>query len=176
MVRKVAIGVGVVLIAFVALLAGREAWRNDPSTEILGEPAPVIAGTSYDGQAVDVDALLADGQWVVVNFFASWCVPCLAENPELEAFVERTAGRDVSLVGIAVDDEPADVTAFFEEHGGGWPVIVGDEATSPLIVHFGVTAPPTTAIVTPGGIVVDLFFGEVTADQLEASLTAAGFR
>lgn len=175
MVRRIAIGIGVVLVVFVAILATREAVSNDPSTEILGKPVPQIEGTSYDGRTVVVDDLLADGQWVIVNFFASWCSPCIAEHPELTAFTERNAGRDVALIGIAVNDQADDVNAFFAERGGDWPVIVGVETTE-MVVQFGVTAPPTTAIVAPNGIVVDLFFGQVTADELQASLEAAGFR
>lgn len=174
MIRRITLGMGLAVLAFVAVLATREAWSTDTSTEILGQPVPLVAGTSYDGRDVAVDDLLAARQWVVVNFFASWCDPCKAENPELVAFTERTAGQDVALVGVAVNDTAADVAAFFAERGGDWPVIVGD-GTNRMVVDFGVTAPPTTFLVAPNGVVAGRFIGEVTADELLASLDQAGF-
>src|SRR5690606_12069380 len=93
------------------------------------------------------------GEWVVVNFFASWCGPCRQEHPELVAFSERHAARgDASVVSVAFSDAEDDARAFFEELGGDWPVLI--EGTGRIGIDFGVTGVPETYLVAPDGTVV----------------------
>lgn len=174
-IRRVALVVGLVLVGFFALLATRDVQRNQPSFAIVGEVAPPVAGTSYDGRPFDLEAVLADRQWVVVNFFASWCTPCITENPELIEFSRRHAGGDVVLVGVAMDDTADDVAAFFDRYGGDWPVIVGNDTTNGIVVDYGIQAPPSTLIIRPDGRVVDMLIGATTADQLDGLLAEAGW-
>ncbi|MGZ4709134.1 MAG: TlpA family protein disulfide reductase, partial [Acidimicrobiales bacterium] len=97
--RNAALAVGVVLIALVALLA--TAKTNDqrqPEARILGQAVPVVQGTTLDGGSYDIDAHL--GNWVVVNFFASWCTPCRVEQPELVKFAQAHAGSNVQVVSV----------------------------------------------------------------------------
>src|SRR3546814_7964023 len=64
------------------------------------------------------------GRWVAVNFFASWCTPCIQEHPELVAFDEahREAG-DAAVVSVTYDDRTDDAKEFFAKRGGDWPVV-----------------------------------------------------
>jgi len=167
--RTTALVVGVVLVAFVALLATRS---NDQEVrrEIIGKSVPAVAGTSLAGDRVDVDTWL--GSWVVVNFFATWCVECVQEHPELIEFAERHDDGRARVVSVAFDNAPDDIRAFFAERGGEWPVLADGVASVPL--DFGVVAVPETYLVSPTGQVVAVFISGVTADQLDRAIEAAG--
>lgn len=167
--RLVAVTVGVVLLAFVAVLFTRqpEESRFGPS-QILGKAVPEVRGTTLDGATVDVDRLR--GKWVVVNFFATWCVPCIQEHPELVRFVEaHRATGDAEVVSVAFSDTEPALRAFFEQRGGDWPVIVGD--TGATAIAFGVTGVPESYVVDPTGRVVAKFEG-VTRAELDRVIGA----
>jgi len=159
----------VVLAVVVALLVAVLATR-DPSTErasespLIGRLAPPTEGATLDGDQVSIDDYR--GRWVFVNFFASWCTPCLSEHPELRAFDEahRRAG-DAVLIGVTYDNETDDARAFFAERGGRWPVI--DDPTNSIGVAYGVAKVPETFVIAPDGTVVHRFPGEVTRADLD---------
>jgi len=165
----VAASVVAVLVAIlVAVLATRA-----PSTErvtrspLIGKLAPAIAGTTLDGDAFD----LADqrGRWVVVNFFATWCLPCIAEHPELVAFDEAHADAgDASVVSVLFDDEEDNARAEFDKRGGDWPVVIDDEGA--VGVAYGVARVPESFLVAPDGTVVQRLVGGVTRAQLDGIL------
>ncbi len=107
---------------------------------------------------------------MVVNFFGSWCVGCIEEHDELVRFdtegVLGSGGSECStrLVGVTFSDTAEKVEAFFEARGGDWPVLVGE--TNSMVVDFGVTAAPETAVVAPDGMVVAKFTGPLTYERL----------
>src|SRR3546814_15694294 len=106
------------------------------------------------------------GRWVAVNFFASWCIPCMEEHPELVAFDEahREAG-DAAVVGVTYDDRTDDAKEFFAKRGGDWPVV--DDPENSIGVAYGVARVPETFLVAPNGIVVERLAGGVTAAQID---------
>lgn len=165
-----AIVVGLLVVGFVAVLATR-----DPSTErgtqspLLGRVAPTIAGTTLDG---DDYALSSDrGRWVVVNFFATWCTPCIVEHPELIDFQERHDSLgDAAVVSVLFDDEPGRARSFFEREGGEWPVVIDEDGG--VSVAYGVARVPESFLVAPDGTVVNRLVGGVTAEQLDELLAA----
>lgn len=169
-----AVVVGTVVIALIVVLATREpAQDRAADSPLVGQVAPplvgeVIAPAADEGQTFDLDRLR--GQWVVVNFFATWCVPCRVEHPELVEFADRhEAAADASVVSVVFDDEADDVAAFFDEEGGEWPVVDGDD----VILDWAVAAVPESFLVAPDGTVVAKVTGGVTADGLDALLADA---
>jgi cytochrome c biogenesis protein CcmG/thiol:disulfide interchange protein DsbE len=168
--------VAVLIVAFVAVLATREpATERRTDSPLLGKVAPALVGETLDGGSFDIDD--HRGQWVVVNFFATWCAPCREEHPELVAFDEahRAAG-DAAVVSVVYDDRVDDVRDFFAERGGEWPVIVDGGLAA---VGYGVVGVPETYLVAPSGFVVQKYTGGVTQDAIQSdidALTAASDR
>ena len=127
-----------------------------------------MAGNDLTGRRVTLGDF--HGRYVYVNFFASWCVPCQKEQPDLVSFFRRhTGGGDVALLGVVYQDDPALVSRFFAKEGGGWPVI-DDPAAK---VNFGTTGVPETFLVDPNGIVLKRIVGQVSDAGLEGLLRAA---
>ena len=164
--RWAAITIGVVLLLFVAVLATRKsAADKQAESPLLGKPAPALTGTGLDGH--DVSLASDQGKWVVVNFLASWCVPCRQEHPELVKFTQRhQAAGDATVLGVIFDDSAANVRRFFGDLGGTWPVI-GDPGGR-IALDYGVRGPPESFLVDPNGFVVWKAIGQVSADGLDS--------
>jgi cytochrome c biogenesis protein CcmG/thiol:disulfide interchange protein DsbE len=165
-----AVAIAVIVALMVAVLATR-----DPSTErasqspLLGELAPATAGTTIDGDQVSIDDFR--GRWVMLNFFGSWCTPCLEEHPELNAFdLAHEADGDAVLVSVTFDDKAEAAREFFAEHGGDWPVI--DDPENSIGVAYGVAQVPETFVIAPNGVVVQRFAGAVTRAELDEVIAA----
>ena len=159
--------VAAVLAVFIVLLATSDTQQTTSANfEILGDVAPQISGPTLDGG----DYALWDerGDWVVVNFFASWCVGCRVEHPELVEFDRRHQDDNVQLVAVMFGDSEKNARDFFNELGGDWPALV--ENTGPIAIDYSVTAVPETILVSPSGRVVQKWVGSngVTADGLDA--------
>ncbi len=171
----VAIPVLVVMLGFIVVLATSEdAANRSVESPLLGRQAPAITGeTLLDGD----EYALADqrGEWVLVNFFATWCVPCIREHPELVNFEQRhDAAGDAAVVSVVYDADPDNVRDFFAENGGDWPVV--DDPDGRIALSYGVSGVPESYLVSPDGVVVTKLEGGVTAsglDQLLADAQAA---
>lgn len=158
---------GVVLLALIVVLATSEGQSGLGASPLIGELTPEVTGQTVDGTVFDIEQ--ERGRWVVVNFFATTCVPCIVEHPELIAFDEANspAGR-ASVVSIAFSDSSQNVIDFFAENGGDWDVLAAD--TGRHAINFGVAAVPETYLVSPTGIVTTKFVGGITQADLEAEI------
>jgi cytochrome c biogenesis protein CcmG/thiol:disulfide interchange protein DsbE len=174
LVLGIAITVGVVLVALIVVLATRDpAQDRTADSPLIGKVAPPIASDTIapaDSAGTPFDLDLQRGQWVVVNFFATWCTPCIQEHPELIEFSQRHQEvGDASVVSVVFDDSAEDVVDFFQENGGDWPVVDGDD----VILDWAVAAVPESFLVDPDGRVVARLTGGVTADGLDELLGQA---
>lgn len=125
-----------------------------------------------DGQPVR----LADfrGRWVIVNFWATWCTPCLLEMPELQTFHEQHHER-ATVVGVNFEDiAPSEIRAFVERLAITFPVALSGGEPLP---GFELKGLPTTFLISPAGELVDTHLGTVNAAMLAerlAELESAG--
>ena len=167
---KAALGVAVVLGVLLFVLATSETQRTGQvNFEILGEVAPPIEGSALDGSSYSL--FEERGGFVVVNFFASWCVGCRIEHPELVELNERHRGSDdVQILAVMFGDTEENATNFFNELGGDWPALV--ENTGRVAIDYGVTAVPETLLISPSGRVVQKWVGSngVTADVIDETI------
>ncbi len=172
---RVALWIGlpvlVVLALFVVVLATSDSARERTSrSELIGELAPAVRGTTIDGSTFDLDD--ERGRWVVVNFFATWCIPCRVEHPELVAFQEaHAAAGDATVVSVVFDDSVEAVREFFADNGGDWPVVLDEDGT--IAIRYGVTGVPESYLVAPTGLVVAKLIGGVERADLEDVIARA---
>ncbi len=108
------------------------------------------------------------GRPVVLNFWASWCVPCRSEMPAFERTFRAYGKRGAVFVGIAVNDDPAAARAFLKELAITYPA--GPDVGSAISQAYQVFGLPTSVLITPGGKVARKHTGEMTEQQLVDSL------
>lgn len=165
----VAIAVAVVIGGLFWTFVSAEPSRNETAdTNLMDRPAPEAIGELADGSRFDLAR--RKGDWVVLNFFQSSCVPCRQEHPELVAFAEQQAARagGARLYTIVYDDTPEQVERFFDERGGDWPVVYDTDGS--IAVAFGVSKVPETWIIDPTGVIRARAISQITADFLTAQL------
>lgn len=176
-----AVAVGVVLAGLLVVLALADSDGGPrASSPLIGKLVPSVEGRllrasaapspatasapSGETQGASFDIDEHRGRWVLVNFFASWCVPCEGEHPELVEWLARSPD-DRLIVSVPFGDTEADAVAFAERLDIDWPVVVDDGAE--IAVDFGVLRPPESFMVAPTGVVAARWQGQVFADDLD---------
>ncbi len=131
---------------------------------------PKLALETLDGKTWDLAQ--QRGKWVLVNYWATWCGPCLQEMPELSALAAMR--QYVSIIGLAYDEaEPEVLRAFLVEHPVTYPIARISVYAPPA--DFGVPRTlPTSWLLDPDGKVVRKYSGQVTARMLEDDIAARG--
>lgn len=165
----VSLAVAAMLAGLFIVLANGEAEQPDVATSyLLGKPEPAVASTTLDGKPFDLSR--RKGSWVVLNFFQSSCLPCKAEHPELVAFAAQQASitDGAELYTVIKDDSDQNVSKWFADNGGSWPIITDDNGS--IATAFGVAKVPETWIIDPSGIVVRRIITTITAEFLATEL------
>jgi len=167
----IAVAVAVPVTMLILVLATRpSAESKTVESPLLGKRAPAAEGTTVDGQ----HANLADfhGRWVVVNFFATWCVPCREEHPDLVRFQDahRAAG-DATILAVVYSDTPSAVRDFRAKEGGDWPMLTDPDGR--IALDYGVGGVPESFVINPDGFIVSKILGGVRSADLERLLDQA---
>ena len=125
--------------------------------------APEFTMTTFDGQAIK----LADyhGKVVVINFWASWCIPCAEEASDLEATYDAYRDQKVTFIGIAYVDSEVKATAFLNEHGITY--LNGPDLRTEISDAYHIKGVPETFVVSPAGKIT--FFAPRVMTQIELS-------
>ena len=115
---------------------------------------------------------LADykGKWVLVNFWATWCPPCLEEIPDLIALHDKHRGKDLVVIGIAMDyKSKKEIADFANDMLMSYPVVLGDDK---VLKQFGSTSVlPTTYLYNSSGNLFKVHHGLITRSQVEKILS-----
>lgn len=134
---------------------------------VVGRPAPPLTIQAFDGSRIAVADLR--GQPVVLNFWASWCVPCKQEAPVLAAAARSSPG--VQFLGAGIQDAEAPARAFQQQFQAPYPVGLD---TGAGYLRYGVTGPPETYFIDSAGTVRYRFLGPLDAATLRAYLDRIG--
>ena len=151
-----------------SLALGAALWLPVALALDTGDPAPALKGTTLDGQAFDLSTL--KGKVVVVNLWATWCEPCRAEMPLLDAFYKKYRSRGLVLLGLDEND-PDDVEEVRKVMGAfSYPAIMGE--TDPDNGFRARVLPVTYVIDATGVVRARLWAGgtPVTEENLEKAV------
>jgi cytochrome c biogenesis protein CcmG, thiol:disulfide interchange protein DsbE len=155
------------LFAF-ALFVGLAAYQlTQPKDEfvqsrMVGEELPYFdLPPAMDGVEGVSNASFADGQPRLLNIWASWCLPCIAEAPHLESLKKQGA----EIVGVAIRDRPEDVARFLAQHGNPYSRI-GRDDLSEVQLAIGSSGVPETFVIDGSGVIRHQHIGDIRADDV----------
>jgi len=147
-------------------------FTRDPSrieSPLIGRTAPAFRLESLDGTTIDLADLR--GRPVVVNFWASWCIPCREEAPLLTAAQQRYAPRNVAFLGVVYQDSAASARAFVDRYAIAYPSLLDPDGRTAL--DYGVYGIPETYFIASDGTIRDKQIGPLDAASLERQIGAA---
>lgn len=153
--------------AFYGMLQGLRTGEFNPRgvpSALIGRPAPAFDLPEVPGVEVPLlrhADVAAPGRPVIVNFWASWCVPCIVEHPQLMAL----SREGVPVFGIAYKDRPEASREFLRRHGNPFARLARDEPGRAAI-DWGVYGVPETYLIDPRGIIRWRFAGAITPEIL----------
>ncbi|MFC4304477.1 redoxin domain-containing protein [Cohnella boryungensis] len=156
---------GLISVLATTLLSDRDT-RSDGFA--LGEEAPPIQGVDTAGQRIALQDYR--GQAVVVNFWASWCKPCVQEMPLID---EAYREGKFKLISVNAGESKGTVNEYLREHGISFPVLI--DATGQASDRYRVVGLPATFVIDEQGRLSRMGVGELTdREQLDALLSGAG--
>lgn len=182
----------ILVVAFIMIqysVVSHETQAEDEKPIVLGTVKPVMKGRVADAfvyydearvlenykfnTAFDKETSLDDlkGQWVVLNFWATWCPPCLVEMPSLQAMQDNFKGQGVKVVAVSLDRNMngKKLREFMSKHQFG-PIANYYDPTGKLLHQLGLRGLPSTYILAPDGRAIGLFEGD--ADWTSEDVTA----
>ena len=159
------------LALFAAIAGGFSYWyiAAPRLSQDVGAVAPQLSWQTIDGKSVSLSALR--GRWVLVNFWASWCAPCMDELPHLVKAQANYAALGLQIIGPALDDAKA-VQPMIRRFGINYPVSADFATTDAAMRALGNDrgALPFSVLIDPDGFIAERVLGGMSAEQLDTLL------
>jgi cytochrome c biogenesis protein CcmG, thiol:disulfide interchange protein DsbE len=161
----------IVLLLIVFGVAGALYWIDrPPAIKTPGNAqGPQFSVTDLNGNVVSSQSLR--GKIVLVDFWATWCVPCESEIPHLVEWQKQHAADGLQVVGISMDDTSAPVKAYVAKHGMPYPVAMADDRT--IAAFGGVLGLPANILIARDGHVIAKHVGVTDINQLQKEVEQA---
>ena len=153
---------GAALAIVVGAAVGFALLRGAPGEGLrAGAPAPPLRLPGLGGQEVDLQSY--SGRVVLLNFWASWCGPCVEEMPSLEKLYRALAPRGLVVLGVSADEDEAALLSFLKRVPVTFPVL-RDPGGRLAAARYHATGYPATFVIDGAGIVREVFLGPVQWD------------
>jgi peroxiredoxin len=136
--------------------------------DTVGKPAPLFAAEDINGLPIRLDAFR--GKYVLIDFWATWCSPCVAELPRLQAAYRLYGGSGLEIIGVSLDENKTAVTDFVKVRKLPWRQLHNATSSADLVESFGVSSIPATYLVDPQGTIVRLDLRGKKLDQVLGQL------
>jgi peroxiredoxin/predicted negative regulator of RcsB-dependent stress response len=120
----------------------------------VGKPAPSFTSQDINGKAVRLDAYR--GKYVLIDFWATWCAPCISELPRLQAAYRTYHDAGFAIIGVSLDESKTAVVDFARARNLPWPQLHNASGSADLVEGFGVSSIPATYLIDPEGTVIRL--------------------
>lgn len=131
----------------------------------IGKPAPTVEVTDIEGKPFKFADL--KGKYILVDFWATWCAPCLAEQPRLRSALTEYKAKGFEIVAVSLDETKPALLDYLKSKPTPWRQIHNSTGASDLVAEFGVTTIPATFLIDPAGNIVRL---ELRGEALDRAL------
>jgi peroxiredoxin len=163
MLRIHSVHTAILLVFAVSMAPVRAVPRH---SSLLNKPAPAFSRPSLDHQTVDLDALR--GQVVLLNFWATWCAPCLVEMPRFAEWQSKYKADGLAVIGVSMDDDYAPAAAVVRKLQLNYPVVMGDERLG--LQYGGVLGLPVTYLIDRQGEIRARYQGGSHVEAMETAI------
>jgi cytochrome c biogenesis protein CcmG/thiol:disulfide interchange protein DsbE len=162
------VGAAITLALVAVLFVGLGKDPAEIKSPLIGKPAPEFALKAVGtGQTIDIAALR--GKPVVLNFWATWCVPCYQEHPVLVQNAQIIP--NVQFIGVVFNDTEDKINAFLRERGSAYPTLLDEQGKT--AIAYGVGGVPETYFLNRRGVIVAKFTGPMTTEILQSNVAKA---
>ena len=158
----------VALLVTACAAPGTSSSSGTTSQARAGDPAPPLTGTTLDGAPFDLASYR--GRPVIVNFWASWCVPCRDEFPLFKDAAGKYGPDGLTIVGTVFSDDEVAARKFASTAGATWPSLIDPDGSHAR--DWRVVAPPQTYFIGRDGIIASRQIGQLTQADFERQLAA----
>jgi len=134
-----------------------------------GTIAPAFTRTGFDGKPVNLAAF--KGKVVLLDFWASWCAPCVIAIPHFRDWQARWGTQDFQVIGISMDDSASEARVAAARLGVNYPVVMGDAKLA--IAYGGILGLPVEILVGRDGRILSVWHGETSPETIEKAVKAA---